>query len=338
MTQMGRRQRTLMGAVLLAALVLPLGSYFWAAYRSDHANLPLRERMLTAHDDLFAIHLLDGGAGWIVGEFGLILHTRDGGRTWEHRANSTTNTLTAVSFADDRYGFAVGNGGTIVATTNRGGSWEKQLSGVQEHLLGLHASGQREAHVVGAFGTILSTGDGGDTWNKHNLSWETLIPRVVEEIGLLEPNLNAVHFLTREVGWIVGEFGLVLRTTDGGRTWVSQRHGADSPQLADVVFQDQHTGFAVGQQGTFIRTLDGGEQWSPVNVGTQQNLNKIFMDGNRGVIVGNGVVLTTKDGGANWEPVDAFPNNLWLSGVAANGKSAIAVGQAGYIGTVDIQN
>jgi photosystem II stability/assembly factor-like uncharacterized protein len=327
-----------MGTVLLAALVLPLASYFWAAYRTDDATLPLRERMLTAHDDLLAIHLDDRRTGWIVGAFGLILHTQDGGRTWRHRANSTTKTLTAVSFADDRHGFAVGNGGTIVATGNGGRTWEKQLSGVQEHLLGLHVSSQREAHVVGAFGTILSTGDGGSTWNKHKLPWEKLIPRVVEDIGLLEPNLNAVHFVTRKVGWAVGEFGLVLRTADRGQTWVSQRHGLDSPQLADIVFQDQRRGFAVGQKGTFIKTLDGGKQWFPVNVGTQQNLNKIFMDGNRGVVVGNGVVLTTKNGGANWEPVDTFPNNLWLSGVAANGKTAVAVGQSGYIGTLDIQN
>ena len=65
---MGPRQRALMGVVLLAALALPLGSYFWAAYKSDaHGNLPLEERMLTAHDDLFAIHLDGGRTGWLVG-------------------------------------------------------------------------------------------------------------------------------------------------------------------------------------------------------------------------------------------------------------------------------
>ena len=327
-----------MGAVLLAALALPLGSYFWAAYKSDDIARPLQERLLTAHDDLFGIHLDAGSTGWIVGAFGLILHTRDGGRTWAHGAGITPRTLTDVSFADDRHGFAVGNGGTIIATTDGGSSWGKLASGVEEHLLALHAVSRREVHAVGAFGTILSTADGGSTWNRHKLPWEKLIPRVVEEIGHLEPNLNGVHFITRSVGWTVGEFGLILRTVDGGRTWVSQRHGADSPQLADIMFLDQDTGWAVGQQGTLLKTVDGGRRWVPVRLATKHNLNKIFMNGNRGVIVGNGIAFIAANGGSTWEPVDAISRNTWLSGVATNGKTAIVVGQSGYIGTLDMGN
>ena len=327
-----------MAAVLLAALALPLGNYFRASYSGDRNPLPIREKMLTAHDDLFAIHLDHGQRGWIVGTFGLILDTQDGGRTWNRRANFTTKALTALSFADDQHGFAVGSGGTIATTVDRGGSWEEQISGTAEHLLGLHALSERNVYVVGAFGTILSTANGGANWNKHKLSWERLIPRVVEEIGYLEPNLNAVYFVTHEVGWAAGEFGLVLRTTDGGRTWASQRYGPDSPQLADIVFRDEHRGFAVGQKGTVLTTLDGGEHWLPLDVGTRRNLNKIFMDGDRGVIAGNGIVFQTENGGSTWEPVGSFPNNIWLSGVAANDRKAIAVGQAGYIGVLNIEN
>ncbi len=320
-----------MAAVLLVALAIPLGSYFWVGYRGDSFTFPIQEKMLTAHNDLFAVHLSDRGKGWVVGKYGLILHTPDGGKTWERMPSVTTKALTAVSFADELHGFAVGSGGNVITTTDGGSSWKLQASKTKDHLLGLHVLSQRVALVVGAFGTILSTTNGGGSWKRHRLSWEKLIPRIINEGGYMEPNLNAVHFVTRDTGWVVGEFGLVLRTTDGGQTWVSQRYGVNLPRLLAVVFRDENTGFAVGQKGTLIKTVDGGKHWLEMNVGTQQNLNEISMDDKQGVIVGDGVVLKTKDGGLTWTLEDSFPSNIWLSGVALNHRGAVAVGQGGFI-------
>ena len=50
-----------MAAVLLVALAIPLGSYFWVGYRGDSVTVPIQEKMLTAHNDLFAVHLSDRG-------------------------------------------------------------------------------------------------------------------------------------------------------------------------------------------------------------------------------------------------------------------------------------
>ena len=218
----------------------------------------------------------------------------------------------------------------MITTTDGGRSWKLQASKTKDHLLGLHVLSQRVAFVVGAFGTILSTTNGGGSWKRHRLSWEPLIPRIIKEGGYLEPNLNAVQFLTRDTGWVVGEFGLVLRTTNGGQTWVSQRYGLNLPRLLAVEFRDKYTGFAVGQKGTLIKTVDGGKNWNEMNVGTQQNLNEISVDGKQGVVVGDGIMLKTKDGGLTWNK-ESFPSNVWLSGVALNHRGAVAVGQGGTI-------
>ena len=153
--------------------------------------------MLSSHDDILGIHRGTGGQAWAVGKNGLILHTNDGGRNWEKQASGTTQPLSAVSFADDRVGFVVGSGGIILATRDGGLSWKMQSSGIKDYLLGVQALDETKAYAVGAFGTFLSTSDGGTTWMKYKFSWEKLIPRIIEEIGgEVEPNLNAVHFVT----------------------------------------------------------------------------------------------------------------------------------------------
>ena len=67
------------------------------------------------------------GLGWIVGKFGLILHSSDGGKSWGEQRSETSKPLTAVSFANDRDGFIVGAGGTILATTDGGKTWVHKI-------------------------------------------------------------------------------------------------------------------------------------------------------------------------------------------------------------------
>ncbi len=60
----------------------------------------------------------------------------------------------------------------------------------------------------------------------------------------------------------VGDFGTILRTTDGGTTWTLQRSGSDNSLLA-VCFVNADTGWAVGRRGTILHTIDGGATWVP---------------------------------------------------------------------------
>jgi len=204
---MEEKQHTLMGFILLAAFVVLLGWYFWASYIGHRASLQIQENMLTVHDDLFAIDGRHDGSRAAVGKFGMILLTRDGGKSWKEQPSGTTRALSATSFADNQHGFVVGSGGTILVTSDGGISWKVQTSGTEDQLLGVYASSPTKAYVVGAFGTLLSTSDGGGRWSKHEFSWDKLIPRIIKESGYMEPNLNAVHFTSAEVGWVVGEFG-----------------------------------------------------------------------------------------------------------------------------------
>jgi photosystem II stability/assembly factor-like uncharacterized protein len=72
--------------------------------------------------------------------------------------------------------------------------------------------------------------------------------------------LLAVHFVNATTGTAVGESGTILRTTDGGSSWVSQTSGT-TEWLFGVSFTDARTGTAVGTGGTILRTTNGGSAW-----------------------------------------------------------------------------
>ena len=63
-----------------------------------------------------------------------------------------------------------------------------------------------------------------------------------------------------DTGWAVGTKGTVLKTTDGGATWISQIGGMET-DLNGVYFTDANTGWVVGNDGFIFHTVTGGETW-----------------------------------------------------------------------------
>jgi len=325
------------GSVLLGAFVLLLAWYFAASYLAHRQLPPVAEKMLTSHDDLLGIDGVEGGNTVAVGKSGLILVTNNSGKTWERRATDTTKALSAISFGDRNHGFVVGNGGTILATSDGGASWRSQTSGTKDQLLSVYALNSTTAYVVGAFGSLLSTSDGGQNWNRHEIKWDQLIDKIINESGYVEPNLNAIHFSSQMKGWIVGEFGLVLYTDDGGTTWTAQRYGIDLPQLYAVKFLDDQRGWAIGQAGSLIQTKDGGKRWAAVEINPKRDLYDISVDGQRCIIVGDGVAFGSDDAGLSWKEIRLHSEDQWLGGVVEKNGAALGVGRGGTIQVLNLE-
>ena len=96
----------------------------------------------------------------------------------------------------------------------------------------------------------------------------------------------------------MGDYGTILRTTDGGDNWVSQTSGT-TEWLLGVSFTDANYGTAVGWSGTILRTTDGGDNWVSQISGTTGLLYGVsFNDANNGTAVGEyGKILRTTNGG-----------------------------------------
>jgi photosystem II stability/assembly factor-like uncharacterized protein len=148
-------------------------------------------------------------------------------------------------------------------------------------------------------------------------------------------NLNSVHFIDTLIGYVAGNNGLILFTTDKGENWTTQTSGTSQNLLA-INFVDADTGYVVGANGTILKTVNAGATWIAQTSGTTEQLNAIqFSTGvniNRGFAVGNGgTILRTIDGGATWT-VEVSGTTANLNGVGVSGvNQATVVGDNGTV-------
>src|SRR4029077_8786782 len=119
-------------------------------------------------NNLRGASFVDGNTGTVVGEYGTIVRTTDGGNSWTIQTSGTTQTLWAVSFTDANNGTAVGEAGVILRTTDSGAHWASQPSGTTLQLRGVSFTDANNGAAVGEGGTILRTTDGGNSWSPQS--------------------------------------------------------------------------------------------------------------------------------------------------------------------------
>jgi photosystem II stability/assembly factor-like uncharacterized protein len=151
---------------------------------------------------------------------------------------------------------------------------------------------------------------------QYNWFWQNPLPQ--------GNHLNDVKFISSTTGWAVGEYGTILKTTNGGTTWIIQQSGTVY-NLHGVSFTDANHGTVVGSGGTILRTTNGGSTWNIQSAGITKPLKDVcFTSTNIGTIVGTDIILRTTNGGQTWltqyddneghfEAVSFFDNNYGMA-------------------------
>jgi len=146
---------------------------------------------------------------------------------------------------------------------------------------------------------------------------------------LLDAELADVTFVDPDLGWAVGDRGVIWHTEDGGRHWRLQ----SSPipcRLESISFVDDRNGWIVGgwshpythkSTAVVLRTTDGGQHWERIPRLSLPGLKRVkFFDLRSGWALGNASamypagVFHTDDGGRSWSSVPAATNCGWLTG------------------------
>ncbi len=159
-------------------------------------------RMSDAQDDpkqdLWDVHFADAVNGWVVGKFGTIYRTTDGGTTWEAQDSGTDEILRAVRFVSPSTGWVVGHHGLILHTNDGGLNWTQQFdnNGISEHFVGVEFPDASNGWVVATDGSVYRTADGGANW-------------VIDLEGSSQ-GLNALSFIDATTGWVVGFDGEIM--------------------------------------------------------------------------------------------------------------------------------
>ena len=248
--------------------------------------------------------------GWIAGNdivpyagqnAGVLLATRDGGQSWQRLGRNVLPALHYVKFFGPDEGVAVGLPNSLASagifkTADGGKTWTGVRGNVQRSWKACSFIQPELGVVAGVNGRVSMMG--GDQLFESNMP-----PRGLRSV-------KAVRLMSNEIGWLAGDGGLVLKTSNGGVVWESPATSLpdDVRETLDfraVDVREQHVWLA-GSPGSVIwHSADGGKTWEKQLTTETAPISAIrFANEEQGIAVGAfGVILRTEDGGKFWKAV-----------------------------------
>jgi len=294
-------------------------------------------------DTLYGCAMANFSTMWTCGFAGAIYHSSDGGKTWSRQESKTSQTLFDIIFFDDTHGIVCGQAGTVLKTRDNGKTWESMETPRALALFKMSFANTDTGCAVGDRAYVIYTSDGGVTWQEGAVSPFEAIPQSSDDQSSEETSssssepareyiLYGVSLADANVGYAVGEFSTVIKTTDGGRNWTGTTlKEAQGKSLFTVYAETPDRVWVAGIDGIMFVTEDGGLHWNPVELPIKKHLFSIKVKEGRGWAVGKeGIYLASEDAGATWEQVD-IGARFYLQGICINSDYGMIVGAHGWI-------
>jgi photosystem II stability/assembly factor-like uncharacterized protein len=266
--------------------------------------------------------------GWAVGSDqgpgypGYIIHTTDGGYTWEMQFGAQP--LDAwyfhnVDFVDNQCGWAVGSGtGQMMKKTDDGGVTWVNIATPVWSIWAMdfidRSTGWVAEYISG--GRIYKTTDGGSTWQL--------------QANFEDSSIVSMKLIDASRGFIRGD-RKVYATNNGGIDWslIFNRptYSGGFPYCKIEVLPSGH----VWIDGYY--SPNGGLTWERQPCDTMTSITGIsFVDNNYGWMSGRNYIIHTTDGGDGWEKYD-FSSFILIPAVQfLNPWLGYAIGKGGPTG------
>lgn len=233
---------------------------------------------------LRSVFFTDSLYGWVAGDSGTMIHTRNGGKSWSIQNTRNRYDLSALFFLDRQNGWASCLNytdppfGTILLKTGDGGENWIPIKYPDENIFitCMLFRDSLNGWMGGKPHAIVSTRDGGKSWNQAHVDTSILA---------FFPVLS-IEFYDDKYGYASGGMfdiaGVIWRTHDGGSTWYAidaqdapadEVHGLHLFDSIRVMGAggDPDFGYGVGM----IRTGDGGIRWNYEELDIQGNAHDI---------------------------------------------------------------
>jgi len=337
------------------------GGKSWAALSSGTFN------------DLSEIFFINNSDGFAVGNSGTILKTHDGGFSWKIIPSGTNSYLHDIVFPAGSTGYCAGLNGCILKSTDKGNSWNRLLTGSNSPLFCLDFLNDSTG-AAGGYNIILKTTDGGNSWEIQNINFSPscaivsvsyIDNRTIYAAGNIPggsfykttdgglnwnsqtlglPNLfggsvdlvRSMSFKNMSSGFIVTDFGTILKTTNGGNNWIRDSSFRPSYTKISVMYDinaaDSNFINISGSGGTVISTSNAGLNWT-AKAGNRKTIRgSYFLNSKTGYASGElGELLKTTDGGLSWLDLNEFTTKFLNSVFFINEKIGFAAGDSGVI-------
>lgn len=266
----------------------------------------------------------------LVGEYGRILTRHNSSQVWQQAQVPVQTTITAVTFVDKNTVWAVGHQGVILKSNDAGKTWVKNFDGTD--LVGLLRVSLEQQ--VAKLTPALAAETDEDRYDELEILLDDAsykLEDLTDESGI-EIAFFDVRFLTPQLGFVIGAYGSMLKTTDGGKNW--QFVGFDIPNPDGLHLNAFATAgdnlFVVGEAGFAMRTLDDGINWQRLDIDYQGSL--FGMKGNAEVIYSYGLrgnMFASYDAGDNWQRVDTGITNHIFAADWLTNNEILLVGAGG---------
>jgi len=279
------------------------------------ADKPAISSRLAARTPLMAVTTA-GRRVVAVGLRGHVVYSDDFGKSWVQAKVPVSSDLVAVTFVGERRGWAVGHGGVVLHSADGGTSWEKQIDG---EALSRQAVAYYESLAAARPDP------------KTSAALERA--RAVASDGSTKALLD-VLFLNERVGFVVGAFNRIFRTTDGGKSW--------TPWMEKTAnTQELHFYSARASGGRLLLTGEQGMVWEldPEN-GAIEPKPTSYKGTLFGSVVSNsdilvfgmrGSVFRSADNGRSWAKVVIPEQGGITGGTVIDGKRLVLATQAGKL-------
>ncbi|WP_313054244.1 YCF48-related protein [Pseudomonas lopnurensis] len=259
-----------------------------------------------------------------VGLHGQIRRSIDGGATWQQVPSPVSSDLVQVRFRDAQHGWIVGHDAVLLHSRDGGSTWELQLDGrkvlarLREFYDARAAAGDQNAEeMLQELDFAMTTSSDPDV--------------------LASPFLD-VLFDASGQGFVVGAFGLILRSTDDGATWEPWMEHTDNPRRMHLYGLEERDGtfYVSGEQGLLMRLKPDAEGFSQIE--TPYNGTYFGVRALPGLLLAHGLrgnLYVSRDEGANWQQVRTGMTTSLVSVVAEEEGRVILVSQSGAMAVLD---
>ncbi|MCX6165391.1 MAG: YCF48-related protein [Ignavibacteriae bacterium] len=226
-----------------------------------------------------------------------IFKTTNAASSWVQVSSFIGDTIQTICFINALTGFAAGRQSKIYITTNGGQNWNLQYTGVtgNKGLKKINFLNSTTGFAVGGYGKVYKTTNSGNNWNVISTAATSF--------------LNDIFFTDMNTGYTCGDYD-ILKTTDGGNSWVMLFDGiSGDPEYWSLFFTDANTGYFSHSQQGYKYTTNGGTNFSNIIVDTTfgtifsgvyfTNTSVGYLT-SASMVNGSGRIYKTTNAGINW--------------------------------------
>lgn len=276
----------LLGVAEAGERLVTVGQRGHILYSDDRAQ-SWQQASVPVSSDLVAVHFPSASHGWAVGHDGVVLHSADGGASWQRQFDGRQ---VGPAMLEHYRELARANPDDAALAALVGEAQRMTEEGADKPFLDVWFESERVGYIVGAFNLIFRTEDGGHSWTP----W---MERTDNPSAL---NLHAIRPADGEL-YIAGEQGLLLkldrasgRFQSSPTTYAGSFFGLLGKPGVALVF---------GLRGNVFRSVDGGASWGQVETDLPVSITagSVLADGRLALLSQAGHLLISGDDGASFQ-------------------------------------